>query len=262
VPHKASLNLATLGPADLADKLHAAAVAGFRAVGLIRADLEEKGEEAVEELRLSELAMSELGNLSGWMDEDRTSRLVALAQAEQAFELAASLGCEVLIARPSIGGPDTFAAARAFCELCRLAEPFGRRVALEFLGLPDQGRDVSEAWEIVEAAEAENGGLLIDTFYFYRGGSTLEMLAAVPGEKIFLVQLSDCPEMPLRQMEDRHRLYPGGGALPLEPVLAAVQDKGYQGYYSLELHNEDYWQEDPVLVATEGWRALRRLEIT
>jgi hypothetical protein len=43
--------------------------------------------------------------------------------------------------------------------------------------------------------------------------------------------------------------------------MAAVRAKGYLGHYSLELHNEEYWREDPVVVAAEGLRSMRRLDI-
>ena len=102
---------------------------------------------------------------------------------------------------------------------------------------------------------------MLDTFHCYRGGSTPDMLAPIPGERIFLVQISDCMDLPRYELEDRHRLYPGAGAIPLEPLFSALGAKGFDGYYSLELMNEDYWLEDPAVVAQDGMRALRRLDI-
>jgi 2-keto-myo-inositol isomerase len=151
---------------------------------------------------------------------------------------------------------------RAFADICRLAEPSGVRVGLEFLGDSENVRDLASAWEIVQLAEAPNGGLVIDTFHFHRGRSTLQMLEPVAGDKIFFVQVSDAVDLPPSELQDRHRVYPGSGAIPLEPLLAAIRNKGYSGYCSLELQNESYWQEDPLLVAREGLRAMRRLEIT
>ncbi len=136
------------------------------------------------------------------------------------------------------------------------------RVGLEFLGHCESVSDLASAWEIVDLSEAPNGGLVIDTFHFHQGRSALEMIEPVAPDKILLVQVSDAADIPHHHLRDRHRVYPGSGAIPLESLLGAIRAKGYSGHYSLELPNERYWQEDPVLVAREGMRSLRRLEIT
>jgi sugar phosphate isomerase/epimerase len=134
-------------------------------------------------------------------------------------------------------------------------------VGLEFLGHSPHLSDLATAWGIVEGAEAANGGLVVDTFHFHVGGSSLGMLEPVPGDKIVLVQVSDGPDLPRRELGDGHRLYPGTGEFLLEPLLAALRAKGYAGYYSLELHNEEYWLEDSAVVAREGFRCMQRLDL-
>ncbi len=258
---RATLNLATLGPATLESKLYAAAAAGFGAVGLRQADLDAPEERGKYELRLSQLPVAELEGLCGWMEPGRTARTVGLLGAESAFETAAEIGAELVIAWPSGEPVEMIDAATYFGDLCRTAEPFGIKVGLEFLGHSETVATLAEAWAIVEAAETAIGGLVIDTFHFIRGGSTIGMIEELPGEKIYLVQVSDVPDLPRMELEDRHRLYPGTGAMELEPLLAAIRAKEYAGYYSLELHNEEYWKEDPVMVAGEGFRAMRRLDL-
>lgn len=261
MPSRISLNLATIKNARLESKLHAAFTAGFRAVGLLWEEMQQGGESAIEEVRLSGLLVSEIAVVTGWMDSDRTVRTIALARAEQAFALAANLNCSLVVARPFEGEVEPFSAYNDFQELCRLARPFQVRVGLEFIGSSRRLNNLAATWGIVEAAAADNGGLVIDTFHYFRGESTLDMLESIPGEKIYLVQVSDCLGLPRHEMEDRHRVYPGMGALPLHPLLAALKDKGYLGYYSLELCNEEYWKEDPLVVAREGLRAMRKLDL-
>jgi 4-hydroxyphenylpyruvate dioxygenase len=261
VRNRAALNLCTLGPAGLERKLYAASTAGFAAVGIDQAELEAPEERGRQELRLSELAVAELQGVSGWMEPGRTARTVALLQAENAFAAAAEVGAQLVIAWPSDEPIDVTAAATRFADLCRAAEPLGVRVGLEFLGNSQTVATVGAAWEIVEMAEAANGGLVIDTFHFFRGGSSIEMIDELPAERIYLVQVSDAPDLPRTELEDRHRLYPGAGAFELEPLLAAIRAKEYAGYYSLELHNEEYWEEDPIIVATEGFRSMRRMDL-
>jgi len=259
---KVSLNLATIRRASFPRQLQAAYGAGFPAVGLWYDELRKLSANEMEEFHLSSLVVSELVGVSGWMDIDLMSRTIALARAEQVFEAAANLRCEVVVAEPDRSATDLVRAARHFRELCRLAQPFPVNVGLEFHGGARAIKDIAAAWQVVEAAEAQNGGVVLDAFHCYRGGSRVEMLEPVPGDRILLVQVSDCMDLPRYELDDRHRLYPGQGAIPLEPLLAALRDKGYSGYYSLELMNEDYWLEDPATVARDAMRALRRLEIT
>jgi 4-hydroxyphenylpyruvate dioxygenase len=259
--NRAALHLATLGPGDLERRLYAATQAGFAAVGVSCEELQQRGDEGLQELRLSMVPVAELGALTGWMDSSRSARTLALVTADDTFELAAQLGCSVVTAWPSREPFEPLSAATQFADLCRAAKEHGVRVGLEFLGHSEYMPDLARAWEIVEGADAPNGGLVIDTFHFHVGGSALDMLEPIPGEKIHLVQVSDGPNLPRRELRDGHRLYPGSGELALEPLLAALRAKDYAGYYILELHNEEYWQEDPMVVAREGFRSMERLDL-
>jgi len=254
-----ALNLATLYPASFERKLHAAEAAGFRAVGLLSSEMARGGAAAITELRLSELAVAEIVGVSGWADLDLARRSLALAQAERAFDLAALVQASLVVASPPQAGTESALCAHRFRELCDLALPYRARVGLEFSGSAESVRDVATAWEVVDMAGAANGGLVIDLFHFYKGGSRAEMLEPVPGHRLFLVQLCDCPEMPGYELENRHRVYPGEGAIPLQPLLARLSEKGYDGYLSLELFNEQYWAADPLVVAKDAMRSLRRL---
>lgn len=256
---KLALNLATLYPLDLEQKLYAAGAAGFRAVGMLLSDLVREGEAGLNELRLSQLAVAELVGVSRWADLDRATRTIALRQAEQAFALAAEVQADLVVAEAPAHPLDDLALADRFGELCRLAQSYRVRVGLEFSGFAEQVKDVATAWRVVEQAGLDNGGLVIDTFHFHKGGSTVEMMEPLPGDRIFLVQIADCPELPKHEMQNRHRVYPGAGAIAFEPLLAALYDKNYAGYYSLELYNEDYWAEDPRVVARDALRSLRQL---
>lgn len=256
-----SLNLATIRRGPLERKLQAASTAGFGAVGLLLDEMLSLGAQGEEAVRASGLAVSDLGALVGWMGTDRAARGAALVRAKQALGVAARVRCPLLVVHPAREEMDATAAGAQLRELCELAAQFQVRVGLEFVGFAPAVHTLAAAWEIVEAAEAENGGLVLDTFHFHRGGSTLEMLDRVPGPRLLLVQVADAVYMPRRELANRHRVYPGEGAVPLDAILAALSDKGYRGYYSLELQNEDYWRENPMVVAREGLRSLRRLGV-
>ena len=123
------------------------------------------------------------------------------------------------------------------------------RVALEVLGFARHFHTLAQAWEVVRRAECDNGGLLLDTYHFHRGGSTLEMVDAIPGERLYLVHLADVPPGPREDAQDDGRLPPGEGAGPLREIVTRVLDKGYAGYFVVEVLSQALWREDPLTVA-------------
>ncbi|WP_324273434.1 sugar phosphate isomerase/epimerase and 4-hydroxyphenylpyruvate domain-containing protein [Blastococcus brunescens] len=86
--------------------------------------------------------------------------------------------------------------------------------------------------------------------------------AAVPGEKLFFLQLADAPQlqMDVLQWSRHHRLFPGQGAFDLPGFLAAVLDAGYAGPLSLEVFNDVFRQADPGRTAVDAMRSLLWLE--
>jgi sugar phosphate isomerase/epimerase len=110
-----------------------------------------------------------------------------------------------------------------FAAVCRRAAEFGALVHLEFIpftAIPD----LESAWAIVEAADQPNGGLLLDTWHFYRGRPDLDLLARIPGERILAVQVDDAAaEVVGTLLEDTvRRLLPGEGDLDLPAVLEVL----------------------------------------
>src|SRR5580658_9797938 len=94
-----------------------------------------------------------------------------------------------------------------FGRLCDRAAGFGARVHLEFIPFTIV-RTLRTAWDLVRAADRPNGGLVFDTWHFFRGEPDFEVLAGIPGDRIFCVQLDDAPAVPsgpLRE-ETQHRL--------------------------------------------------------
>jgi sugar phosphate isomerase/epimerase len=123
------------------------------------------------------------------------------------------------------------------------------RVALEVLGLATHFHTLAQAWGVVRRATCDNGGLLLDTDHFHRGDSTLEMLDAVPGKRLYLVHLADVPPDRARTRRTDGRLSPGEGAGPLRDIVTRVLDKGYAGYFVVEVLSQALWRDDPLAVA-------------
>lgn len=262
---KLALNLITVKQASFKRKLQAAKEAGFTGVGLWADELERLADEGsslddvAALMDVLELEAAEMCFVGGWMYNEAGAKERALERARRRFAAAQRLRCGCVIACAAGSAGDLAEAAADFGALCDLAARHRLRVALEFLGGAAQVKDVATAWDIAQTAHRPNGGLVVDTFHYYTGGSTLEQLAAVPAEKIYLVHINDCIDLPKSELNDGHRVYPGLGVIPLEGIVGTLSDAGYNGYYSLEMFNEQYWQTDAGQVAREGVRALQRL---
>jgi sugar phosphate isomerase/epimerase len=139
---------------------------------------------------------------------------------------------------PELAGP--------FGALCDRAAGFGAQVHLEFIPFTVV-RTLRIGWDLVRAAGRLNGGLVFDTWHFFRGDPDFGVLAGIPGDRIFCVQLDDAsagspPSPPpgtppaasarraeymsaLRE-ETSRRLLPGDGALDLPAAIRALHRIG------------------------------------
>jgi sugar phosphate isomerase/epimerase len=111
--------------------------------------------------------------------------------------------------------------AEHFGRVCDRAADFGAQVHLEFMPFTVV-RNLRMAWDLVRSADRPNGGLVFDTWHFFRGEPDFDVLAGIPGDRIFCVQVDDAAAVPegLLRQETSRRLLPGDGALDL---IAAVQ---------------------------------------
>ncbi|MET0727078.1 MAG: TIM barrel protein [Acidimicrobiales bacterium] len=114
-----------------------------------------------------------------------------------------------------------------FAAFCDRAGEVGARVQLEFMPF-SAVTDLASAWAIVEGADPRYGGIAVDTWHFFRGNPDFELLARLPGDRIFGVQVCDAPvEVRGTLSEDTfHRLLPGDGSFDLERVLRVLDEIG------------------------------------
>src|SRR5215813_13299016 len=125
---------------------------------------------------------------------------------------------------------------RVLRELAMISGRHGVALAFEFLGQRDCSVQTLElANDIVKEVARDNVGLVIDSFHFYAGGSTLEMISHVDAGRFFIFHINDAEDLPREQLEDRHRLLPGTGILPLKQMLTAFRNIGYDGAASVEI---------------------------
>ena len=118
--------------------------------------------------------------------------------------------------------------AERFAHLCHQAADIGCKIHLEFEPhslLPD----IASAWEIARLAGCENGGVLFDSWHFFRGNPDFQALESIPGERIFSCQISDGTAERVGHWSEEmmhHRLLPGDGVFDLTRAIRCLSDSG------------------------------------
>ena len=188
-------------------------------------------------------------------------------ECDELSSIAAAISCPCIVVVPGrlpAGGASRETvievSVRVLTELCDISGRHGVSLAFEFLGQPDCSvPKLDLATEIVRKADRENLGLVIDSFHFYAGGSTVEMIEALDPKLIYIFHINDAEDLPRDQLEDRHRLLPGLGILPLREIVSAFRRIGYDKVASVEIFRPEYWERDPFELARDAHAAAERV---
>lgn len=253
---------------SLDEKLRAIAAAGFGEVEIFENDfLSFKGNAGAvkamaDDLGLRIVCYQPFRDFEGLPEPERAR---ALARAERKFDLMQEMGTDLMLVCSSVhpsslGGIDR--AAGDFHELGERAARRGLRVGYEALAWGRHVNDYRDAWEIVRRADHPNIGLVLDSFHLFARGLPVDPIRAIPGDKIFLVQLADAPSLHLDALSwSRHfRCFPGQGDLPILAFSEAVAATDYDGPQSLEIFNDQFRAAAPGQMAVDGRRSLIWLE--
>ena len=258
------LNGATTLTADLATDIAVAGRAGFDFVEIWAAKLmgylEQGGLPALKrDLRRAGVRAATLNSVEHVTFNDPSGHVRMLEDFQRFCRVAEGINAETVIVVPSPRPKDVTLAAieresiRALRELSAIARPYGVRLAYEFLGFADcTVNSLAQCAAIVEKVARPNVGLVLDTFHFFAGGSSLASIREVNPEKIFIVHINDVERAPRRKMHDALRVYPGKGILPLPSILRALKGIGYAGGYSVEIFRPQYWNQPPLQVARDA----------
>ena len=252
----------------LEDKLAAAAAAGFDAVELFEPDLIAAPHAPPEIRRRAEALGLKIALYQPLRDFEAmpAERFEAnLRRAERKFRVMAELGAELLLVCSNVSEhaiDDDGLAAAQLHELAERAAAHGLRIAYEALAWGRHVRDYDHAWRIAEAGDHPGLGTCLDSFHILSRGADPAGIRAIPGEKIFFLQLADAPHlvMDVLQWSRHYRCFPGQGGFDLAGFLGHVLAAGYEGPLSLEVFNDVFRQADPERMAIDAMRSLRLVE--
>ncbi|NTF90144.1 sugar phosphate isomerase/epimerase and 4-hydroxyphenylpyruvate domain-containing protein [Agrobacterium rhizogenes] len=249
---------------ELPEKLEAIARAGFNGVEIFENDfLAFDGSPAdvgrmVRDHGLEITLFQPFRDFEG-MQEPLRSR--TFDRAERKFDIMQELGTDLVlvcsnVSPASLGGIDR--AAADFHELGERAAKRGLKVGYEALAWGRHINDHRDAWEIVRRADHPNIGLILDSFHTLSRKIDINSIRSIPKDKIFIVQLADAPliDMDLLYWSRHFRNMPGEGDLPVTAFATAVAETGYDGYFSLEIFNDQFRGGSSRSIAADGYRSL------
>ena len=258
------LNGATTLKADLATDIAVAGKAGFDFVEIWAAKLmgylDRGGLPALKrDLKRAGVKAATLNSVEHVTFNDPSGHVRMLEDFQRFCRVTEAINAETVIVVPSPRPKGVSLAAieresvRVLRELSAIARPYGVRLAYEFLGFADcTVNSLAQCAAIVQKVARPNVGLVLDTFHFFAGGSSVASIRQVNPEKIFIVHINDVERAPRRKMHDALRLYPGKGILPLARILRALKAIGYAGGFSIEIFRPQYWNRPPLQVAREA----------
>ncbi|WP_409344920.1 sugar phosphate isomerase/epimerase family protein [Paenibacillus sp. MBLB4367] len=93
---------------------------------------------------------------------------------------------------------------------------------------------MGETLDWIAAIGEPNVGLLLDAYHWYTTDGTVEDLLALKPEQIVHVHINDAKPIPVEDVLDNDRLYPGEGAIDLASFLKAISQIGYKGVVAQE----------------------------
>ena len=249
---------------DLREKLVAISAAGFDGVEIFEADFltfdggpRDVGR-MIRDHGLEITLFQPFRDFEGLPEPQRTR---AFERAERKFDLMEELGTDLMLVCSNVsplalGGIDR--AAADLRELGERAGARGLRVGYEALAWGRHVSDHRDAWEIVRRADHPAVGLILDSFHTLARKIDVDTIRAIPGDRIFIVQLADAPRIDMDPLHwSRHfRTMPGQGDLALGDFMRAVLATGYAGPISLEVFNDQFRGGSPRSVAVDGKRSL------
>jgi 4-hydroxyphenylpyruvate dioxygenase len=245
-------------------KLRTIAAAGFDAVEIFEPDFTcfdgspRDVTKMCGDLGLSICALQPFRDFEGMPEPHRTQ---GFRRIEKKFDLMQELGTDLLlvcsnISPISLGGIDR--AADDFRELGERASARGLRVGFEALAWGRHVNDYRDAWKIVRRANHNSIGIILDSFHTLAPSFPVDPIRTIPGDRIFLVQLADAPQLDLDVLSwSRHfRCFPGQGNLAIRDFMQAIEATGYKGPLSLEIFNDQFRAQSTKEVAIDGMRSL------
>jgi len=214
--------------------------------------------------RLKPIAINSIERISFCPDYSEVRRVEQ--EMEELGSVAHALNCPYIVVVPSFlkkPAPEAVVIKETVARLRVLSEQaknFPVSLAFEFLGFADCSvNTLALAHRIITQVHRRNVGLVLDTFHFFAGGSSLQSILELNPKKLFILHINDAPPLTRTRLKDKHRLYPGDGVIPLKKIFTGLDRIGYRRLASIELFNPSYWKQPPAQVARTAFQKCKQV---
>jgi sugar phosphate isomerase/epimerase len=261
-PWPICLDTATIKPAEtILKKIEIAKAAGYDAIEPWDGELAEyeKGGGNLKELgkriKDSGLFVPSMIGLWGCIPKTKEEFEQSLPATRNRMRMASEIGCTYVQAIPNQVG-DNFNpqfVSDCYRQLLEIGlREYNINPALVFVKMFPLKR-MGQATAIALDTNHPKAKIIPDVYHMYISEGGFEGLKLVKGDLFAIFQFNDAPSgMELDKMEDKHRVYPGDGILPLQQILKDLKGTGFKGCLSVELYNPEYWKQDLLEVAKTG----------
>jgi 2-keto-myo-inositol isomerase len=248
---------------SLPEQIRITAEAGYDAIEPWMRDLHQfveqggKLEDLKKQLDDAGLTVESAIGFAQWIVDDPAARRAGLEEARRDMDVLRRIGGK-RIAAPPIGaqnaaGPPLPTIAERYRDLLEVGHRQGVVPQLELWGFSKTLSRLSELAFVAVGAEHPDACVLPDFYHIYKGGSDFAGLGMIAATRMHVFHINDYPANPPREtIQDAHRVFPGDGVCPLAETIAMLLRGGFEGYFSLELFNPEYWKRDALEVAREG----------
>ena len=119
---------------------------------------------------------------------------------------------------------------------------------------------LQQGLELIDAAERDNIGLLLDFWHQWTSGTKPEDITRL--DKNLIASVHFCDSLPIEGRAVTHDLrevWTGGGHIPLKEWVDAVLATGFDGWWACELFSPKHWELDPWETASNLLELLKYL---
>ncbi|AYW49599.1 sugar phosphate isomerase/epimerase [Tetragenococcus halophilus] len=222
----------TLGSACSFEKrVSVAAKAGFAGIGLTAeayVDALAEGysdEELLQILKKYQMKVTEIECVQAWAAENRSYEEKFKEQV--CFHMCHLFG----VKQVNVALMESYSLAYMAEKLAQLCQRAGDLlIAIE--PMPYSGIvDFATAKKLIQQSQANNVGILLDAWHWYRASQTFSELTAKDAQYIVSIQLNDAYQRPyataiLRDEAMHDRLAPGDGIIDLAAFIAMIKEAG------------------------------------
>jgi sugar phosphate isomerase/epimerase len=184
--------------AGFAERVRAASAAGYVGIGLYLIEYERLRAGGTTDAQLRAILdehgqrITEFEAVRGWAcTGEAYAKCLRHLDTVDAMTDAFGPADHVQVIGPYEGDLDD--AAAGFAMVCDRLAQYGTRAALEYFPQMSNIPNAGTAWEIVQRAGRDNGGLCVDSWHHFRTGDSFDDLARIPAKHVVGVQFNDGP---------------------------------------------------------------------